>query len=1083
MIPQNINKNAQTGNSIFENIIKYKKEIAISLFGFIVIAVSLLLFIPSLNKTYIGVSLHLTDDGWVVQSLDASGLGPQAGIKIGDTPVIINGQDAVEFLQTYEKQRQCLGITITDLTVVNKTGQVISVNVEGSTPPPQYSGEIIPYLIVCLIFWLTAYYVYFSKPRSAISVLLLLCSLAFGLAIIGNVAAAVRIPGAVHLAVIATTIGPWLLFHFFLILPEERTKLRKNPYVFLIYIPALLTLILYPFFGTANGEPTMPFRYARSIELVVGFVAVLAVAIYNYVSAVSPKTRQQMKLLLYFCLAAMAPFLLLSLLPTLITGDILMSASSSIIFVAFIPIGMGYAVLTQKLLDINVFIRRGVVYVLISVVIAAIFALAIILMLFYVQTLTVLQSILIALVMGILASVLFGPVKNGIEFLVDKFIYKDKYDYRKTVQELGAALNSITDIATGSSFIINTLSEKINLDGACLFTTTDGECEIVASRGTFNDPAQRQQLMQVLADRDSSIVFPNSAILVNPNVEFLIPLIANAKEIGGICLSPKSTRQRYSSDDLFLIQGLAPVVAVSLRSWILIAADIAERKRTEEKLRNAAEEWQITFDSIPTAVSLQSTDFKIMRINKAYAELFNIKPEDITGKTCYQLVHQSEHPIPNCPHVKMLTTNESSTFEVYHDTLEKYFEITVSPIRNSQDEIVASVHIMRDITQVKKSEEEKRMLQEKAEISSRLASVGEMAAGIAHEINNPLTGVIGFSDMLLERELPPDMKEQVEIIADGSRRVADIVKRLLTFARQHKPVKAMVDINELIENTLNMRNYVLKTNNIDVDIQYDKEVPLIAIDPGQIQQVFLNLIINAEYAMKKSGKPGQLKIVTEKAGEKVRISFSDTGPGIAPENLKKLFQPFFTTKPVGEGTGLGLSLSRAIITEHGGTISVASELNKGAAFTIELPIRKVYVQNESFEEGKSALVKESSIKKSSILVVDDETTVQQFIKSALNLPEYSIETTGDPYEALKRIAANNYDLVIIDIRMPGMSGQELFEKIIDDKPYMSKNILFTTGDSANSEVKDFLQKYNLRSIGKPFDHQTLMTKIREILEQ
>jgi CheY-like chemotaxis protein len=387
---------------------------------------------------------------------------------------------------------------------------------------------------------------------------------------------------------------------------------------------------------------------------------------------------------------------------------------------------------------------------------------------------------------------------------------------------------------------------------------------------------------------------------------------------------------------------------------------------------------------------------------------------------------------------------------------------------------------MRDITQVKKAEEEKRLLQEKAEISSRLASVGEMAAGIAHEINNPLTGVIGFSDMLLERELPQDMREQVEIIASGSRRVADIVKRLLTFARQHKPAKAMVNVNELIENTLNMRNYVLKTYNIDVNVQYDTNIPLINIDPGQIQQVFLNLIINAEYSMKKTDKPGKLKIVTEKIGDRIRISFSDNGTGIAHENIKKLFQPFFTTKPVGEGTGLGLSLSRSIITEHGGTIHAESELNKGATFIVELPI----TQDNSHEElikSCSYFQAKENVNKINILVVDDEPTVRQFVKSTLNTSNYNVDVTENPYEAIQKIALNNYDLVIIDIRMPGMSGQELFERIINDKPYMSKKILFTTGDSANIEVKDFLQKYKLHSISKPFDHHTLETKIREVL--
>jgi CheY-like chemotaxis protein len=387
---------------------------------------------------------------------------------------------------------------------------------------------------------------------------------------------------------------------------------------------------------------------------------------------------------------------------------------------------------------------------------------------------------------------------------------------------------------------------------------------------------------------------------------------------------------------------------------------------------------------------------------------------------------------------------------------------------------------MRDITQVKKAEEEKHLLQEKAEISSRLASVGEMAAGIAHEINNPLTGVIGFSDMLMERKLPQDMREQVEIIADGSRRVADIVKRLLTFARQHKPVRAMVNINDLIANTLNMRSYVLKTNNINVITEYDETLPLITIDPGQIQQVFLNLIVNAEYSMKKTGKPGELRIKTKKLNDKITISFRDNGLGISEENMKRLFQPFFTTKPVGEGTGLGLSLSRSIIIEHSGTISVESELNEGATFQIELPITESYPEDESIESAPLLKTKEN-IKKIYVLIVDDEVTVRHFIKSILDNSDYVVDTTGDPYEALQKITINDYDVVILDIRMPGMSGQELFEKIVNDKPYMSKTILITTGDSANSEVKSFIQKYKLHFLSKPFSRQMLESKIREVL--
>ena len=197
--------------------------------------------------------------------------------------------------------------------------------------------------------------------------------------------------------------------------------------------------------------------------------------------------------------------------------------------------------------------------------------------------------------------------------------------------------------------------------------------------------------------------------------------------------------------------------------------------------------------------------------------------------------------------------------------------------------------------------------------------MGEMAAGIAHEINNPLTGVIGFSQMLLEKQnVPEDIKEDVRIIADGSQRVADIVKRLLTFARQTKPIKTLANLNELIENTLKLRDYVLKTANIDVVTRFDPELPWSVVDPGQLQQVFLNLIVNAEQAMKEAHGKGTLTITTEKKENNIRISFQDDGPGITKENMGHLFEPFFTTKDVGEGTGLGLSLSRSIILEHGG---------------------------------------------------------------------------------------------------------------------------------------------------------------------
>jgi len=238
---------------------------------------------------------------------------------------------------------------------------------------------------------------------------------------------------------------------------------------------------------------------------------------------------------------------------------------------------------------------------------------------------------------------------------------------------------------------------------------------------------------------------------------------------------------------------------------------------------------------------------------------------------------------------------------------------------------------VQDITERKKMEEQ-------LIVTDRLASIGELSSGIAHELNNPLTGVIGFSELLLDRDLPDDIKEDLEVINREAKRTAGIVRNLLTFARKHDTEKRLVNINSIIEKVLELRAYEQKVSNIEVDTQFTSDLPEIMADGFQLQQVFINIIINAEHFMKEAHGRGTLTITTEQVGDIIRASFADDGPGIAEENLGHLFDPFFTTKEVGKGTGLGLSISYGIITDHGGRIRAESELGKGATFIIELPV-------------------------------------------------------------------------------------------------------------------------------------------------
>lgn len=248
------------------------------------------------------------------------------------------------------------------------------------------------------------------------------------------------------------------------------------------------------------------------------------------------------------------------------------------------------------------------------------------------------------------------------------------------------------------------------------------------------------------------------------------------------------------------------------------------------------------------------------------------------------------------------------------------------------------VRAIRYAIERKQAEERERQLQLQLNLSNRLASLGVMAAGVAHEINNPLASVIGFVQLLMQKDIPENTREVVKIVNDNAQRVADIVKSLLTFAQQQKLDRTYINVNEIIQATLAMRTYPMEASNIRVTTQLAPGLPRIMADDGQLQLVFLNLILNAEKEMKSAHGGGNLLIKTETIDNTIRISFTDDGPGIAEANVVHLFDPFFTTREVGKGTGLGLSVCYGIITEHGGTIYVNSELGKGATFAVELPI-------------------------------------------------------------------------------------------------------------------------------------------------
>jgi signal transduction histidine kinase len=566
-------------NDMFSRLLTFTrlKFALLGLFSLAILAVSLAYFGLSADRPYMGVMLADSGQGWAVQSVDANGLAVRAGIKAGDLPLEINGQPAEVFLKKYQQAGIVFGSQINELTVASESGQVKSATVEGGTPSWQSMTEWATWLFVSIIFWITGFYVFWKRPRNTAAFLLFLCSLDLGLAFSSESAGNGGVPVAPIIAIVSTIIGPWLLLHFFLILPEERSWLVSQKLTYLMYLPAAVTLILFPIWGYADGQPVQWFRTIRLLEIGAAFLGVVAVGIYNYVHSASPRTRQQMRIVLISCLIAVVPFVILSIFPATLLKQYTIPSGFNILFISAIPIGMGYAVLTRRLMDIDLVVRRGIIYTLITLVMAAILSAGIFLTNGLDNSLGVLGKTILALVLGATATALFGPAKKRIEVLVDRLFFKDAYDYQQIIHDMNVSLNALNDADEIARLVVGMVTQTLNLAGACLFVKTQsGEYQISAAQGIFADSTKQDQLMTLISRKDNSLQFPKTASAANPAVSYLISLMAGEKEVGVLCLGRKASRQDFLSSDIYLLQDLASATASALRSAML-TRDVSSR--------------------------------------------------------------------------------------------------------------------------------------------------------------------------------------------------------------------------------------------------------------------------------------------------------------------------------------------------------------------------------------------------------------------------------------------------------------------------------------------------------------------------
>ncbi len=374
---------------------------------------------------------------------------------------------------------------------------------------------------------------------------------------------------------------------------------------------------------------------------------------------------------------------------------------------------------------------------------------------------------------------------------------------------------------------------------------------------------------------------------------------------------------------------------------LAVLNDVTESKKAEEALRESEERYRALLElgeRIGEAMVMLQDDERgtgmHVYVSDEWSRITGYSREELLNMSMAELIHPDDREEAIKRYKK----------RIRGEVLPGLYEITI--VRKDGTEIPVeatyayssykgkpvNVGYIRDISERKKMEEQ-------LIVTDRLASIGELASGVAHELNNPLTGIIGFSELLLNKDVPEDMRQDLKTIHGEAQRTAQVVKNLLTFARKHDTTKNPVYINETIKSVLDLRAYEQKVHNIEVVTNFDPDLLAITADAFRLQQAFVNIIINAEYFMLQAHGKGTLIITTERRGDIIRVSFADDGQGIKKEHLRHLFDPFYTTKEVGQGTGLGLSICHGIVTEHGGQIYVDSKPGHWSTFTVELPVK------------------------------------------------------------------------------------------------------------------------------------------------
>ena len=540
----------------------------------------------------------------------------------------------------------------------------------------------------------------------------------------------------------------------------------------------------------------------------------------------------------------------------------------------------------------------------------------------------------------------------------------------------------------------------------------------------------------------------------------VIPLQRRGECIGAIMLVSRASRT-FSETEIAHVEAMADLLSVALANADLL-----------ETLRKAEWRFRTLFRVAPDAVLTLFASGRIAEANDAVRDILGLYPAQVVGRTLDEFVTESELERFKTEFQNVLSGRPTRLeLHLRHEAGVRVVAVAARLLPETDPPMI--LMLGRDMTA------EREMRARLAE-TERLAAVGELVAGVAHEVNNPLCTISAFAQ-LLQRDggMTPDQRESVDIIASETMRASQVLRDLLTFARRSESESEKIHLNELIERTMRLRSYEMTSLGITSEQLLAAELPMVQGDPRQLQQVLLNLVMNAMQAMESLGS-GSLRIATRRDDDRVLIEVQDSGPGIPIEARAHVFEPFFTTKR--NGTGLGLSVSYGIVAAHGGTISIAHTGPEGTMFRVTLPaMEEIEVREQT--APIAAAVPTSPLSGIQMLFVDDELALHRGIRSYARRRGFGVVTVPDGATALDAARRSRFDVVVCDLRMSGIDGPAFYELLRREHPSLAMRTLFITGDLVSASSRAFLESAGQPVLAKPFDLERLEVSVASLLRE